>query len=241
MKFNSVLDVQTFLVEAKAFDKLNKVKSKDYVPTNEELGSFLKARSPLVKKLKNYRKSANSKAAWRQNRTKMMKGIKAFHKSVKGKRFHKRLGRFMATRIVRSKEKNEDAYDMLLLKQGYLKGLNAAKQHILVELEYFHQLQEQVEIEEFLIEYAFPLFKDVEEAILSDRDLSPDEQIFLFDLIEESAIKQAVSEKAGLEFAQIEKVWNAINIDLNGKGVDNCTDDYYPQLISCLKKNLGNA
>ena len=146
----------------------------------------------------------------------------------------------MATRIVRTKTNNEDAYDMLLVKQGFLKGLNAAKQHILVELEYFHQVQEQVEIEEFLIDYAFPYFKDIEEAILSDRELTDDESIFLFDLLDESAIKQSIAEKAKVEFAQIEKVWDAIAIDLNTKGIDNTSEEYYPSLIRGLKQNIGN-
>lgn len=241
MKFNDILDVQTFLVEAKAFDKLTTITSKDYVPTNEETATFIKARSSLVKKLKNHRKSADSKANWRTNRTKMMKGIKAFHKSVKGKRFHRRLGRFLATRITRKKTNaDENAYTMLLTKQSYLKGLNAAKQHILVELEYFHQLQEQIEIEEFLVDYAFPYFKLIEEKILSDDELTEDEVTFLFDLIDENAIKQSLSEKTGQTFAQTEKVWNAILIDLKTKGVDNQNDNFYPQLVNCLTKSLGS-
>jgi hypothetical protein len=240
MKFSSTLDVQTFLIEIKCFDKLSTV-DESYKPTDEELSSFIKNRSPLVGKLKNYRKSANSKANWRENRTKMMKGIKAFHRSTDGKRFHKRLGRFLATRLFRSKETNESAYEGLLTKQGYLKGLASAKQHLLVELEYFHQIQEQVELEEFLVDYAFPYFHRIEEKIISGNDLSEDEESFLFDISDTNAVMQKVSEIYKKEFAEIENLWNSISSDLNKAGIAISATEYYPMLIEKLKETLGTT
>lgn len=240
MKFNKDLDAQTFLLEIKEFTKLDEA-NKSYIPTDEEMKSFLKVRTPLVKKLKNYRKSANSKSMWRENRGKMMKGIKAFHKSVDGKRFHRRLGRFLTTRITRTKSNNEsdNHFQMLLTKQGYLKGLNAAKQHLLVELEYFHQLQEQVELEEFIIEYAFPYFKTIEDKMITEEDLSDDEMIFLFDLIETNAIIKSFAEKTGQTFAQIEKVWNSISNALMKDGMKEDDEKFFPILVSQLKKSIG--
>lgn len=237
MKFLSILDVQTFLLEIKEFDKVNGVQA-NYQPTNEELTSFIKSRSPLVSKLKNYRKSADQKANWRGNRTKMMKGIKAFHKSVDGKRFHRRLGRFMATRITRTKDTNED-YQTLLLKQSYLKGLNSAKQHLFVELEYFHQLQEQVELEDMIISYAIPMFQIIENKIVTDEDLSDDELVFLMDLTDNKSLVTALSDKTGVEFAEIENMWDSITSELENEGVAKDDPAFYPSLIDKLKSELG--
>jgi len=239
MKFLNVLDVQTFLLEINAIDKVIGV-SKDYQPTNEEIASFIKGRNPLVSKLKDYRKSSDQKANWRGNRTKMMKGIKAFHKSVEGKRFHRRLGRFMATRITRPKSSNEN-YQSLLDKQEHLKGLNAVKTHMFVELEYFHQVQEQVELEEMLIEYAVPLFQVIEKKIITDEELDDDELVFLMDLTEPDALLDALSTESGVEFAEIQKLWNTISCTLEDGGLAKDDSKFYPTLITDLKKQLGLA
>jgi hypothetical protein len=243
LKFSDKLDVMTFLAEIQDFEAMRDMDSIDenYQPTNEQLGSFLKARTPLVKKLKNYRKSSTQKSNWRENRYKMMKGIKAFHKSVEGKRFHKRLGRFLASRVVRKKEKtNEDMeYQMLMSKQSYLKGLNACKQHLFVELEYFHQVEEHLELEELLLDYAIPMFQRVEEKILYDQELNEDELSFVFDLTETNATVQAFADKSGKTFAEIEKMWKAISKSLEKQGISKDSEKFYPLLVGGIKKNLG--
>lgn len=237
MKFQCELDAKKFLSEVCEFGKIATADA-SYQPTMDELQSFLKARSPLVKKLKGARKSSAQKANWRKNRAKMMKGIKAFHKSTAGKRFHKRMGRFLATRITRKKT-SESVFESLLAKQGYLKGVNAAKQHLLVELEYFHQLQEQVELEEFIIDYAFPYFRVIEEKIITDEELSDDEYSFLFDITESSATIQKLSELLDVEFAHIENVWNAIVSDLEKSKVTTIDENYYFKFLNELKNKLG--
>ena len=208
MKFQTTLDAQTFLLEILKFDKITEV-NETYVPTSEEMDLFIKHREPLVKRIKNYAKSSAQKANWRQNRTNMMKGIKSFHRSVDGKRFHRRLGRFLSTRITKDRETNE-GYQTLLAKQEYLKGINSAKQHLFVELEYFHQLEAQVEIEEMILEYAIPFFRSIEEKIITNEELTDDELVFLMDLTEEKTLIQSIAEKLGKEFAEIENLWNSI-------------------------------
>ena len=238
MKFFNVLDVQTFLLELKEFDKIHEIKSHEYVPTKEEMSSFIKARTPLVNKLKNYRKSADSKANWRANRTKMMKGIKAFHRSVEGKRFHRRLGNFIASRITRDKTRNEDLQS-LLFKQGYLKGLNSVKQHLFVELEYFHQLEEQIDLEDMIIDYALPMFRVIETKIINDEELTSDELVFLMDLTENNALIDSIAQKTNKEFAEIENLWNSIASDLEMDNISTSDAEFYPILIDRLKKELG--
>ena len=48
IKFNTKLDAQAFMTEVKAFDKLG-IASESYTPTTEELKSFIKKRTSLVK------------------------------------------------------------------------------------------------------------------------------------------------------------------------------------------------
>lgn len=239
IKFGSTLDVQTFLVESRvptSVDKLGEV-DKGYEPTDEELQGFIKSRGTLVNKLKDHRKSADSKANWRKNRTSMMKGIKAFHKSVEGKRFHRKLGTFIASRIFRPK--NESGYKTLLEKQEHLKALNSVKQHLLVELEYFHQVQEQIELEELITNYAYPYLKIVETKIIEGSDLSDDELVFLIDLVENNALIKSLSDKSGQTFAQIEKLWDSIATNLIKDGTKKDDEKFYPLLVSVLKKKLG--
>jgi len=242
IKFGSKLDVQTFLVESRVKSAMDKVDDVDkrYEPTDEELQGFIKSRGSLVNKLKDHRKSANSKANWRKNRTAMMKGIKAFHKSVEGKRFHKKLGNFIATRIFTPKnKKNESGYKSLLDKQEHLKALNSAKQHLLVELEYFHQVQEQIELEELITNYAYPYFKVVEAKIIDESKLTDDELVFLIDMVENSALVKSLADKSGQTFAQIEKLWDSIASNLNKDGISKDDEKFYPVLVSILKKKLG--
>lgn len=241
IKFGSDLDAQTFIVESRVTSSLDKLPeiNKDYTPTDEELTGFIKSRGTLVNKMKDHRKSSVSKANWRKNRTSMMKGIKTFHKSVEGKRFHKKLGNFIATRIFKTKRKNESGYEMLLSKQGHLKALNSAKQHLLVELEYFHQVQEQIELEELITCYAYPYFKTLEEKIIDETSLTDDELVFLMDLVENNALIKSFADKSGQTFAQIEKLWNSISSDLKKQGTEEDDEKFFPFLVSILKKRLG--
>jgi hypothetical protein len=237
MKFNSVLEAKLFLAEIQEFDLMETV-DESYKPTNEQLQSFLKVRTPLVKKLKDYRKSSKQKTNWRENRYKMMKGIKAFHKSVEGKRFHKRLGRFLATRITRKNEDVSEDYQTLMSKRGYIIGLNSAKQHLLVELEYFHQLEEHVQLEEFIVDYALPFFQTIEEKIVNDKKLDDNELTFLFDITENKPLIQSLSDKADKSFEEVEKMWNATKKELIDSGNKEDDSNFFPFLVTILKKKL---
>ena len=241
MKFNTTLEAQSFMTDVKAFDKLTSA-SESYVPTTEELKSFIKKRTPLVKKIKDHRKSVTQKSNWRKNRHKMMVGIKAFHRSVDGKRFHRRLGKFIATRITRKKTNvTENLFSTLMAKQNSLKGLTSAKQHLFVELEYYHTLDEQVEIEELIIDYALPLFRDIEVKIVSGEELNDNDMNFLFDITDHSAIISALAEKIrsgctaeqnNPEVAKVEKLWNSILDKLAEDDLGKENEDFYSEFIS---------
>lgn len=63
-----------------------------------ESSSFVKHRKMIVPMLKDFRKSQQTKHNWRTNKNSMLKGIKKWHSDPEGKKFHRQLGRFLATR-----------------------------------------------------------------------------------------------------------------------------------------------
>ena len=195
MKFLSPLDVQLFLIEIEEDFDLQECET-SFEPTNEQMGLFIKKRKALTGIIKNHRQSQNSKASWRKNRHQMMKGIKAYHRSLEGKRFHRKLGNFLATRIT-----NHDTGRSSLQRanEGYesLKALNSAKTHLYIELEYYHQIYEQIELEDLALNYAYKLFRSIETKMLNDTKLNESELVFLLDIVETGALIASFSEKSG--------------------------------------------
>lgn len=181
LKFHEDVDANLFLAEVHGKFNSDKIVDRNYEPTNEEIQSFIKKRDHFFQ-LKNSKKSVVGKLSWAANRSKIMKGINRFHKSVEGKRFHKKLGRFLATRIIADKRPlQESVWD----RNEYLTGLNSLKQHLTVELSYFHSVYEHVEIEEMVLNHALPMFQGLEQKVINQDKLSDDEISFLADTIEQ--------------------------------------------------------
>lgn len=149
MKFVSKTEAQQFLLEIERSDLVSSAEA-TFVPTAEMLELFIKGRHSIIPKLKSFRRSQSSKSAWRTNRYKYMKGIKAFHKSTEGKRFHRSLGRFLATRMT-SKDKGK-------MSMGYaekfesLKGISSLRTHLYIDTMYFRPLNDHIEFDLFLDE-----------------------------------------------------------------------------------------
>lgn len=237
MKFQSLLDVQTFLAEVGSFDRLGEATDHTtFVPSDEEQATFIKNRSEYVGKMKDYRRSANQKANWRENRTKMMKGIKSFHKSVDGKRFHRKLGRFLASRITR-KTNEARGFTGFLEQLDFLVGLNSVKQHLYVEMDYFHRANEQIELEEMILDYAIPLFRTIESKIVEDVELSEDEMIFLVDITAPQDFLTALSESVKCPLEQIVVLVNGLTEELIKEGIAKEDQRFYPVLINRLSKH----
>lgn len=180
MKFKNPSDLVHFLIDVNRLDLLES----DNPATMELVELFIKRRKPLVQKMKNFRKSQRTKQAWRQKRFKFLMGISRFHRSIKGKRMHRALGRFIATRIFKqesiiSRDANES-----------LKAISSIRTHIYIEADYYRTLQEEVEFQEF-VDYAIPLLGDLESKLFEDSDYQPSEdelelllRIVPFDVLE---------------------------------------------------------
>jgi hypothetical protein len=205
MKFSSVADVQMFLLEIGAsLNECRHINSHLYEPTNEQLDTFIKSRKPLISSIKNSKKSSDQKYNWLKNRSKLMRGISRFHKSADGKKFHRKLGRFLATRVTEGYENS--FYE----KNDYLIGLNSLKQHLLIELSYYKPILEAVETEVMIMDYALPLIKDIEESLIHGK-LSTDEQlVFVADMVSRKHFLDSLSEISGQSFSKLSDLCESI-------------------------------
>jgi hypothetical protein len=236
VKFHTESDVLLFLADLGELQAMSE-NLEAFEPTNEQMGTFLKKRDRLESALKNHRKSQIQKGNWRKNRSKMMKGIKSFHKSVTGKRFHRNLGNFLATRLTGSdygRSNNSSTNENI----EFLKSLNSAKTHLYIELGYYHQVYEQVELEDFTFNYAYSLFRTIETKMLNDTKLTENEIQFLFDITETAAVVKSFADKSGRDVEEVEELWSSIRNGLLKAGKSEEDDGFYKMLVGILKKQL---
>lgn len=151
MKFKSTDDKKMFLLEMERIDLLSKV-AVEWEPERALIELFIQKRGELTKSVKDFRKSQNAKAQWRKHRHKIMRGIKNFHKSTKGKQFHRSLGRFIATRFTGDspldyyKDKEAPSESLSVFESlETLKAISSLRTHVYIESEYFMPFSEYVE------------------------------------------------------------------------------------------------
>jgi hypothetical protein len=166
VKFHNNEDYKLFLLEVEDGESALRV-SESTTPSvpSELLELFIKRRKKDVKRVKDLRRSREAKSNWRHNRSKYKKGIKKFHKSTKGKRFHRSLGRFLATRDFKSsmKESLETISVDILMEAA--KALSSLKTHLIIETYYYQTLEDQVELE-LLFEAIVPTMANFDRYIL---------------------------------------------------------------------------
>lgn len=202
LKFRDKFDRSRFLVDC---DRLDLLDESLEIPEQIQV-NFLKRRSGITTGLKDFRRSQDAKASWRHNRYKIMKGIGSWHKSTQGKRFHRQLSRFLATRINRNE--SIDKFDTL-------KALTSLRTHLYIESEYYKSLDEQVDFE-LLLDYSLPLVMEVEKKLIEDRsDLNEDELEILFRLVNEEDLIKSFSMELNEEFDALKVKFDSISSDLD--------------------------
>jgi len=209
VKFQRLEDKKLFLLELGRTDLLESV-TDDWQPDDELVELFLKRRKKLIQRLKDFRRSQIQKANWRRYRWKYLKGIRRFHRSTKGKRFHRALGRFLATRIFRPSESltTFEAAEAL-------KALNSAKTHAYIELEYYMPLEDELDYI-FFIEELVPMIDRAEKHLISKTSLLTEDKVelsdedfeFLLRLVEPNALMKALAEQLGKEVEEVQRLWN---------------------------------
>lgn len=153
---------------------------------------LVESRRSLVKKMKDFRKSQNQKANWRRNKWKYLKGIKKFHRSTDGKKFHRTLGRYLSTRIIENFSPNrfESTIDDILT------AISSARTHLYIDLGYYKPLVEEVEYSE-LLEYYIPLLNSIELKLIESNvpSLTDEELEGLLRLIDYEIVEEIFSIK----------------------------------------------
>ena len=193
MKLRSEKDKAEFLVEVNRLDLLT-----EDIPS-EVFEYFLRKRRPLVSKLKNFKKAQNAKSQWSNKKWKLLKGIRSFHKSTKGKRFHRALGRFLATRIFRPKRESIE-----LLREDALKAVSSIRTHLYIESGYFMPLDEEADLHIF-IEYAVRKLTDIEMRLFeaTDADVSDEELELLLRLVDRNELRKAFESVIGVDVSEM--------------------------------------
>ena len=241
MKFKSIGDIKLFLLELGKVDLLGEVKE-DFQPPEELVELFLKRRRQLIQRLKDFRRSQIQKANWRKYRYKYLKGIRKFHRSTKGKRFHRALGKFLATRIFRS----EESLNTFEVAEA-LKALTSAKTHAYIELEYYCPIIEELDYL-FFVEELVGVASRVERYLINEALLRKDENVelveedleFLLRLVETSALVKAFADRTGRSVEEVEELWDKAK-EIVKKEYNKSEDDpdFCRLVVGVLKKMLG--
>jgi hypothetical protein len=140
IQFNSEADRLQFLLEVG--------KRIDEKETQDDHKSFIKHRTFVVPLLKDFRRSQAAKRAWTTNKLDYTFGLRKWHHSLEGRRFHRNLGRFLSSRINRNVLAPSNSNESCLSKDELIE----LKRAILEELGFFHSISEQVNLELLLEE-----------------------------------------------------------------------------------------
>ena len=247
MKLRSKEDLPLFLADANRLDLLETLQENEEIP-DDLFEVFLQRRKPLLKGLMNFRASVRTKQQWRSSRFKFLRGIKRFHRSLAGKRLHRSLSRFLATRIMRPHMGFlQQRYESLEpLRFDALKALSSAKTHMYIESEYYSPLSAAEEYSAFM-EYTIPLLNSIEWNVYNDPDvdLSEDEEEVLLRLVDERELCKSFAEI--LEVVPVEKVIETFaatrnNMITKGSSMDETyfftrhMENFVPCLIDAYEK-----
>ena len=207
MKFLSEEDKILFLMEVGDSSMIEASKETTWQPPEGLVHHFIKRRATLRKTYKDFHKSQAAKAGWRENKWKYLRGIARFHKSAAGKRFHRALGRFIATRIMKREE---------FVDPEYLVAASSLKTHLYLELLNYLPLHTELELVE-IIDDANPVIESFEKSLLDafmnakkikEIELSEDVESMLLSLVEKSAIVSSLASASGRDVATISKLWD---------------------------------
>ena len=167
---------------------------------------FIKQRRQRVNRLKNFRKSQNTKSAWRKSRYTFLKGIKRFHRSIKGKRLHRSMGRFLALRNFPNKRPARESLERV--KDLVLKASSSIRTHMYIEEGYYMSLDSQVEME-LLAEYILPILQGVEAKLYEDicYEMTDEEFECILRVTDYEELLKALTEVSGIELLEVKKLW----------------------------------
>lgn len=223
MKFLSTEDIGLFLAEIGRSDLVGTVRE-DFEPTEEMVGTFIKSRKKLVGHLRDFRKSQSAKSGWRGNRAKYMSGIRAYHRSTEGKRFHRDLGRWLTTHYPRYQGLGGGILSQAGVSPGLhgegftgepysdvataLKAVTSAKTNVYIMLEYYRPLYEEVEVREFAYRM-LSILDRVEVRLRRGEVLDEHDVNFLLQIVEDRSLINGIVDKLGKPLDEVSSLWKA--------------------------------
>jgi hypothetical protein len=215
--------------------------------TQNDLGQMqtylIKKRKRLIQPYKDFQRSSAAKNAWRQGRYKYLKGIRQFARSIAGKRFHRRLGQFLARNSMYYGTKTEslDRYEIVEL----LTQLNSYKTHLYIEMQYYSPLSEEISFflaSEEILEFLDELTNDIFNHISSYKDFDLTHEIFdgIIRILDFDGLMNTLSRMSKKEIDEVEIAWKkaekSIYESSNLKEVDN---GFYSEVLGVTCKLLG--
>ena len=244
MKLRNPEDRKDFLVDVGRIDLLESLDTEENIP-QELFELFLKRRRGLVRGLVDFRRKQITKQEWRTGRWKFLRGIRKFHSSVRGKRLHRALGRFLATRIFRPKLKPlHQRYESLDAVQfEALKALSSYRTHLYIEGDYWQPLEEEADLFS-LLEYAIPLLNEIEVKLYNDSDaeLSEDEMELLLRLVDDKELCKSISETTNVDFDKVYEVFRASTTHLIKKQKMSAEDTFFKtRVMESVVRSITNA
>lgn len=216
MKLQNQEERESFLIDAGRVDLLE---SDEDIP-EEIFELFIKRRRPLVRSLVNFRRKQIQAHQWRKQRWKYLRGIRKWHRSVKAKRFHRAMGRYLATRIFRPKMSTlANRYESLdPLQDQALKAISSMRTHLYIDLGYYQSLEEEADLF-CLLEYAIPILNDIEVKLFQDSEteLTPDELELLLRLVDDNELCKSIAEVLTVDPEPVLEKYRAVCSNLSKK------------------------
>lgn len=165
VKFSSIQDKILFCVEESL--SINEDTSPIDVP--EEVSV---RRNHQKRGVKNLKKSLQAKKTWRTKGRNLRRGIAKFHRSSKGKQFHRKLGRLLATRDFKDKH-NE-----------WLISVNSLLTHLAIEEQFSSSIEIEAEVSVLKEEVFATLLPFVNQLVLEEVSLEEsDEPLQLLNIL----------------------------------------------------------
>ena len=142
----------------------------EHLEKNYVIQEFKVRRRTVAQKVrkKDPNKSRIAKMTWKKNKGTMLKGLRKFHKSTKGKSFHKALGKF-ASKTTSSNE-NEDNLIAALLELNELRiSISSAMTYLFIDMKQHPNNYDDFPSEDFsgLMDVYSEVMKDLQDALIS--------------------------------------------------------------------------
>lgn len=202
LKFRTSQNILSFFIDSGMMDDMKEEFLETLLVPDNVIKVGAERIRGLINPLKDFRRSQSSKTSWKRHRYNFMKGINRFHKSTKGKRFHRTMAKHLALKdtskgmLVTARESFSDL--------DFLKSVSSALTHGVIELEYYENLYDNREFELFYEDEFSEVLQDIIRNLSKGDDLDETQVDYLFRLVEPEAMITAIFNTC--EKTDIEKI-----------------------------------